>query len=312
MDRRRVEGATMTTLEPITGRHPILSPATLNYREDCGYSAVQERRNEGEPVLLVRHTVTGEKCLVKDLLRSGHAKAMCTVVAPWAMYRKTFLSEAPPGLSSTGEKVLVVQRIPVHTDEFEPPIKMQPAIVIVDPPPPIVLGEEHGVDELWHGAEIVFEKGAILTDHPWWETQLGESILKVVKAHEEELKAGSYEVNLVPEQGFFFQMKVSPDLYESMRHPGSTAANAHVQSLYAAALSEGFVLLRRDYRDPDEWQNYSNLRSLHAHLKQQNLPVWYEGADADFRPNQIVAVLAPHEIFNTAEPESDQMGLDLR
>lgn len=301
----------MSPLEPITGRHPILSPATLSYREDCGYRAQQERRNENEPVLVVRHTVTGEKCLVKDLLRRNHAKAMCTVVAPWAMYRKTFLAEEPPGLSSTGEEVLVVQRLPVHTDEFEPPIKMQPAIVIVDPPPPIVLGEEHGVDELWHDAEIVFEKGAILTDHPWWETQLGESILKVVKAHEGELKAGSYEVSLVSEQGFFFQMKVSPDLYESMRHPGGTAANAHVRSLYAAALSEGLVQLRRDYRDADEWRNHSNLRSLHAHLKQRSLPTWDEAAEDDFRPNQIVAVLAPHTIFNPAEPESDQIGLDL-
>ena len=302
----------MSELEPIVGRHPILSPATLNYRDDCGYSAAQERRNGNEPTLIVHHTVTGEKCLVKDLLVKGHAKAMCTVVAPWAMYRSTFFAEAAPGCALTSEEIRVVQKLPVRTDEFEPPIKMQPAIVIVDPPPLIVLGQEHGVDDLWHGAEVVFEKGAILTDHPWWETQLGESILKVKKANKKGfIKTGSYEVSLVAEQGFYFLMTVSPELYDAMRHPGSEEAHAHVKSLYAAALSEGLVQLRREYREPDEWRNYSNLRSFHAHLKQQGLPVWDEGADEDFRPNQIVAALAPHKILNLVDTTSNQGELDL-
>lgn len=302
----------MPALEPIASRYPILSSATLNYREDCKYSATQERRSGNEPILLVRHTVTGAKCLVKELLLRGHARAMCTVVAPWAMYRKTFLAEETPGLSPKGEEVRVVQKLPLRDDEFEPPIKMQPAIVIADPPPPIVLGEEHGVDDLWHGAEVVFEKGAILTDHSWWETQLGESILKVVKADAKELQAGSYEVTLVPDQGFYFQMKVSPELYDSMYHPGSEAANAHVKSLYAAALSEGLVQLRKSYADPDEWRNHSNLRSLRAHLKQHNLPAWDQGTeDEEFRPNQIVAALAPHKVIDPTESASGQGELDL-
>lgn len=301
----------MTMIEPLAGRHPVLSAANLSYQEDCKYSAAQERRNEIESVLRVRHTVSGEKCLVRDLLLNGRATAMCTVVAPWAMYRETFLAEETPAPSSAGGEILVVQNIPVRTDEFEPPVKMQPAIVVVDPPPPLVLGDEHGVDEIWRGAEVVFEKGSILTDHPWWETQLGESIFKVVKAHNNVLERGSYEVTPVPEQGFYFQMKVSPELYDSMHHPGDAAANAHVQSLYATALSEGLVWLRKDYQEPDEWRNYSNLRSLHAHLKQRGLTAWDEGADEDFRPNQIVAVIAPHVILDSADPGSDQGELDL-
>lgn len=291
----------MATLEPITCRHPVLSPATLDYGESCGYSATQERRVESEPVLVVRHTVTGEKCLVRELLISGHARAMSTVVAPWAMFRKTFLAEEAPGLSPTEEEVRVMQKIPLRTEEFEPSIKMQPAIVIVDPPPPIVLGEEHGVDELLHGEEVVFEKGAILTDHAWWETQLGESLFRVKKDREGELLKGSYEVIGIPNQGFYFQIRVSPELYDDMRHPGSDTANAHVQSLYAAALSEGLVQLRRDYRNTDEWKDYSNLRSLHAHLKKQKIPTWDEGADEDFRPNQIAAAIAPHRIITPAK-----------
>lgn len=296
----------MTALNSISGRHPILSSATLDYRDGCEYRARHERRGGDQSFYFVRHTVTGVNCLIKELLLHGHARAMCTVVAPWAMYRKAFIAEESPSGSPTSE-VQVEQKLPIRTDEFEPPVKMQPSIVIVAPPPCIVLGEEHGVDDLWYGAEAVFEKGAILTDHAWWETQLGESILRVVKANEGEIPEGSFKVDPVAEQGFYFRMKVSPELYRPMHHPGSEAANAHVRSLYAAAFAQGLVQLRKGYQDPIEWQNFSNLRSLHVHLKQRNLPTWDENLDdVSFWSNRVAAAIAPHVIPNSPDLDLEQ------
>lgn len=294
----------MANLEPLTCQHPVLSPANLDYKEDCGYSAEYRRRSASE-VYTVVHTVAGERCLIRDLLLEGRAAAVCTVVASWAMYRRVFRAEAMPGSTSAGD-VRVVQDVPLRTTEFESPIKMQPAIVIIEPPPPMVLREEHGVDEAWYGAEITFEKGAILTDHPWWETVVGESILKVVKAGEDELAKGSYEVSPVQQQGFYFQMKVAPDLFDAMHHPQGEAAGAHVNSLYAAALAEGLIYLRDEFKEREDWGNFTNLRSLYAHLKQNNLMTWDEGSDDEFRPNQIVAGLAPHEIYNPLNEEALQ------
>lgn len=291
----------MSNLEPLVCRHPILSAATLNYREGCKYSA--EHRRTPDQTCTVTHTVRGEQCLVRELLLNRNAVAMCTVVAPWAMYRGTFPAEREPTRQSEGE-VRVVQEISFRTPEFEPPIKMQPAIVVVDPPAPIVLGEEHGVHEVWYDAEIVFEKGAILTDHPWWENLLGESIFKVTKATESDnYVQGSYEVEPVSDKGFYFHMRVSPELYDVMHHPGSPATNAHVHSLYTAALAEGLGMLRDQYQHPENWRQYTNLRSLHTHLKQKNLHTWDEEG---FSPNQSAAGLAPHVIPNRPEEESDQ------
>lgn len=301
----------MASLEPLMCRHPILSNATLNYREDCKYSA-ENRRRHADGICIVAHTLAGSRCLVRELVLEGRAAAICTVVAPWAMYRGTFQASGIPIQLPTGD-IRIEQQIPLRTNEFEPPLKMQPAIVVTDPPPPFILGEEHGVDDIWHDAEITLERGAILTDHPWWETMIGESILKVVKAREgDNLAKGSYEVSTSPEQGFYFLMKVSPELFEQMHHPGSPEADAHVQSLYAAAFSEGLLQLRRDYKDPEMWRNYTNLRSLYAHLKENNLQTWDEGTEEDFRPNQIVAGLAPHKIFNSLErkPEQGEMHYD--
>lgn len=282
---------------PLMCDHPVLSEATLNYNGGCRYRADHQRQAGSQ---IVTHTVTADRCLVADLLKAGHAQAICTVVAPWAMYRKTCRAEDNPRTNS-GE-LQVVQKINLKTDAFEPPFKMHPSIVVVEPPPPLTLGPEHGVDEAWHGAEIAFAKGDILTDHPWWEMMWDEQILKISEAREGELEEGSYEVSLVSDSGFYFAMRAAPDLFEAMRRPPSDAAALHVNSLQAAALGEALRLLKeKKYEDPSEWRPYANLKSLHAWIRKNGMPTWDEESDTEFRPNQIVAKVAPHVIHQEQE-----------
>lgn len=281
---------------PIMCDHPVLSEATLNYNEDCRYRAERQHQAGHQ---IVTHTVTADRCLVADLLENGNAQAICTVVAPWAMYRKTYRAENKPW--TNGGELQVSQKIDLKTDAFEPPFKMQPVIVVVEPPPPLTLGPKHGVDEAWHGAKITLAKGDILTDHLWWETKWSEKILRISQAREGELEEGSYEVNLVSDSGFYFEMRAAPDLYEAMLRPKSDAAFHHVNSLQAAALSEALRQLKEKYSDTVEWRPYANLKSLHAWIKKNGMPTWDEESDREFMPNQIIAKIAPHVIYQGQE-----------
>ena len=207
--------------------------------------------------------MTGEN-LVTQMLKKGQAAFSCTITAPSCAYRRVFVSDKTP--EETRDGVVVQQRLEFVTDDFGHPIMFQPAVMVRAAIDPFEAREFHGLNGIWLGEQIQMPKAAIIATGPFWKAENEiESILKIKVAPEGKLPSGCYQVEAVPEQGFYFEVLVSPDLFEGLKQPGKSFQ--HRESIYAAALAQGLVRLHQAYEKREDWIDQSNLRLLYSMLK---------------------------------------------
>ncbi len=116
-----------------------------------------------------------------------------------------------------------------------------------------------------------------------------QSILRV--RVDGNLPDGCFEVIDVPEEGFYFSLNSSKDLFDKLKNPGRSTK--HRDSIYCFALSQGLEILKNEYEEETTWRIHGNLRHLHDYLKQKGLSTWDQ---EDFKPNRVVAQWVPHQI----------------
>ena len=283
----------MQTTIPKIFPHPVMASGGMDYAEGHRYETKQLVNDPGDRgAVLVEHRVTGEN-LVTQMLKKGQAAFSCTITASSCAYRRVFVSDKT--LEETQDGVVVQQRLEFVTDDFGHPIMFQPAVMVTVAIDPFEAQESHGLNGIWLGEKIQMPKAAIIATGPFWKAENEiESILKIRVAPEGKLPPGCYQVEAVPEQGFYFEVLVSPDLFEGLKQPGKSFQ--HRESIYAAALAQGLVRLHQEYEKREEWSDQSNLRLLYSMLKQKNAPTWDEEDFDANRANRAVALCHPHRI----------------
>ena len=291
----------MTLMLPRARSFPLLSNDILDYRPgeaynpDYHYDQQQDRQR-----LTIYHKLTSGN-LVARLAEQGQVRFCCTLASPYAAYREVFVAEeSVPKIEPEGT-LTVLQHIFLNKDVLKPPVHLQPAITTHNELITVQPQATDGLDDVWRDSELLFPPVALLAVAPF--SQLGDpvqSMLRIVKDESGSLPAGSFEVTEIPDEGFYFQVRTATDLYESLSNPGH--ATLHRDSIFSAALAQGFVILQGRYADRELWREHPNLICLHTKLREKKLVSWDED---DFSPNKTVAAFHPH-ILDTGFDSDDE------
>lgn len=275
-----------------------MAPSGLDYSEEHTYEIEQiEDSARRKDTIGILHRIRGNN-LVSRLLRKNQANFACTLVSPWCAYRNVERATGTPERSSKG--LQLEQIIEIDKDQFSHPIMFQPSVITNTHLNKFKGKESHGLDGLWVGEEISFPIAAVIAVQSFWNTKTTmQSILRLRKVSDSSLKPGSFEVQDVTEEGFYFLVDVDEDLYKSLRYPVSFE---HRNSIYSMALSQGLEILHQRYKDRETWMDQQNLKLLYQMLKDKNLPTW---EDDEFRANQAAAAFHPHKVKMAQEQEID-------
>lgn len=281
----------MPPILPRARPYPVMAKNSLDYLPQHRYETVQDRhKNQKESFFTIDHKISDGN-LVAKLISEGRAAFACTLTSAHSIYREVFVEKGSQEIEHT-------QKLAWDEEKVRFPLLFQPAVVALEEINNYFLnGFTDGVHDIWSGTKASFPKGAFLAIAPFWQSQTTlQSIVRIRKAEPGELLEGSYEVEPIEEDGFYFEIKTHPDLFDSLHNYGG-AVN-HRNSIYAAALAEGLGILSRKFKKEEEWVNHHNLRALRKMLndkkmKDKRIKVWDE---EDFSPNQAVAAFHPHEI----------------
>lgn len=273
----------MTSVLPRIHSYPVLASNTLDYLPEFRYKT-QNTRSEGkeESFITIRHEIS-EKNLVARLISEGKAAFACTLTSAHSAYREVFVENRNRSLKYK-------QNLFWDSRKVLFPLLFQPAVVALCEISNLYLSRTEGVHEIWRGSVVSFPKGSVLASAPFWQSQdMLRSLLRIRNV--EGLPKGCYEVTGVEEQGFYFLVQASPDLFKSLQSPGKSPR--HRDSIYTAALSEGLGILHRQYKEQESWKNHHNLRSLNSKMKKKKIKAWYEEG---FSANRAAAAFHPHKI----------------
>ena len=273
----------MASILPRIHSYPVLAKNSLDYLPEHRYETQHSRtESKDSPFITIDHEIS-ESNLVARFISEGYAAFACTLTSAHSAYREVFVEKT--------KDLKHIQKLAWDNRKVLFPLLFQPAVVVLREIKDYYLGGADGVHEIWRGSRVSFPRGSILAIAPFWQSQsTAQSILRIRK--EEEIPEGCYEVVASVEEGFYFLVTASPQLFESLQNPGRHSLR-HRDSIYTAAFAEGLGILSREFKNEEKWRDYHNLRSLHAEMKRKNLKAWYE---EDFSPNRAAAIFLPHRI----------------
>ena len=278
----------MSSLTPTVNKFPVMQDGNIDYVDGNSYTVKSISLNpSNDGARLIRHKLSGSN-LIRKLIYDEAATFACVVSAPWCAYRSLRINSKT--FSDDQHEMIVEQAIDSESTHYASPSMFQPLIIASKDLSGIKLSEEDGVNGLWVGDKIDIPKGAKIAYGPYFHAaSLTQSILKIQVSN--FLPKGCFEVNEVPEQGFYFQVNASPDLFEKLKNPGKSVK--HRDSIYCFALSQALEILKEKYEDEDKWRDHINLRHLYKFLKNMGTSTWDQEG---FSPNQAVAKWVPHDI----------------
>ena len=265
--------------------YPVLAKNSLDYLPEFHYK-IKHRRSEDRngSFIVVGHEIS-EGNLVAELVSKGKAAFACTLTSAHSAYREVFVEDKNRDLKYDQKLVWDDQKVVF-------PLLFQPAVVALREIDNLYLGGTGGVHSIWRGSTVSFPKGSVLAIAPFWQSQNTlQSLLRIRKS--QDLPPGCYEVKEAEVEGFYFLVEAHPELFESLRNPGKSPY--HRDSIYTAALAEGFRILQSKFGKgkEEDWKNHHNLRSLDAEMKRKSIVPWYE---EDFSANRAAAMFHPHKI----------------
>ena len=235
----------------------------------------------------IEHRVV-KASLIEHFVNKGKATCCCIVSIPKTAYRELHQYEG------------FHQKIEWDSDwAGELPI-LRPLIVCQETFPHY-LKEEDGVNDLWIGKRIEFQKGAKIAIGPDFRPMSAmQSLLSIAK--DLTLNEGQIHIDPCVEDGFYFKVGVSENLYKFLQSPNGSGHLEHRNSIMTHAVSSCFVILAKDYsgNGGEDWQNHSNLRALAREIKSRGLPAWYED---DFKPEKVATAWHPHQPSDMEEDE---------
>ncbi len=259
--------------------YPVLEDGNLSYPQG-EYTVDVTPQTDGASVI-IHHQLQGASFLTQ-LLRQGQAKYGCLVAIPLTGYRKLHLSDDARqhvqwDLAVVGEPPLLRPLIVATTEimhSFEP---------------------EDGVEEVWQGRAVKFPKGARLALRGY--LRASSSLAELLEIHQDqEMSAGSFEVEPCTEDGFYFKVSVAPDVFLFLQHAGGY--EQHRGSILTHIVSRCFEILQQSYSTQGEdgeegavWEQFSNLKALAQELNKYELPLWEEEG---FAADKVATRLYPH------------------
>ncbi len=277
----------MSLLTPFISNYPVMADGNIDYSDGNGYSVEIRQGQYNDGNRCVRHTLIGRN-LVRYLIDEQQAKFACVVSAPWCSYRA--VESIGNIISFTSEEIIFEQFLSSQSDHYGNPAMFQPIVISTQELKEFHLTEEHGVHQIWIDEIVDFPKGAKIAIGPFYRSaSLVVSILQV--RIDSSLPYGCFEVREDTEQGFYFRVNCSEDLFKSLKNPGKSIS--HRDSIYCFALSQGLGILKESYADEDKWSKYENLRFLYQHLSDIGADTWDQEG---FSPNRSVAIWIPHKI----------------
>ncbi len=273
-----------------------MTVGNLDYHSGNSYQVIPiEPRGEGNR--RIQHRLEGRN-LVRQLIEEGKGVFSCAIVSTWSSYRGIELVEADT-VQMTETLVVAEQELKSQTRHYSSPTSFQPQIIATENVSKIELTEKHGVDDIFVGHKISIPRAARVAYAPYFRIEaLSQSILKIKE--DQNLPKGCFEVSGVKENGFYFLVKMSTDLFGWVKNPG--LAHKHQKSILCFALSQGLEILNKEYFEHKSWKEFANLNYLYSHLKRINAPLWDH---EEFSPNRAVALWLPHEFDASEDAESE-------
>ena len=263
---------------------PVLEEDRYDYNEETAYEVSQIEGDRTSQYITYQHHLKGNN-LISQLLASGEAKFMTTIVLKSAMYRETL--DDVKIIDSTR----VTQKIPLRTT-FETQSFFS-AIVYIGEDKEIKLDAlKMGLDNFWDGETIQLLKGSILARDGWRELESTASDLLTV-TRDEDLKYG-FDVSINSNEGGKFIAKVSTELYDAIRSMPDN--NSHRRSIMIHILCVGFMRVHQEYKEDDSI--LTNFNGIKLELKSKEIKTW---EDDDFDANKVACYFLPHKIERLGE-----------
>ena len=150
----------------------------------------------------------------------------------------------------------------------------------------VTFNDSHGVHSIWKGVQTIVRPASILALRGFYLPIELASLIQLVKS--EELNEGSYRVKESTGEGFYFQVEMAENLFNSIQNPRNNTD--HCNSILTGALASGLEILKRDYADDENFERYPVLKRLSLELQDRGLPLWYE---SNFRADEVATRLRP-------------------
>lgn len=259
---------------------PVLELDRYDYNEESNYSVSQLDVDRSSYIVL-EHKINGDN-LITQLLESGEAKFITTIVLKSAMYRET-LDDVE---KINGSNLHVKQKIPLQTT-FETQSFFCGVVYIGEDKEITLDANRMGLDEFWDGVTIQLLKGSIIARDGWRELESTASDLLTIQ--KDDTCKYSFDVTLSSDEGGKFIAKMEPKLFESLHRAANN--NAHRRSIITHILCVGFMQLEKEYKGGD-FESYTNFKGIKFELERVGLKTWEDGDDFD--PNKIACYFLPH------------------
>jgi hypothetical protein len=268
---------------------PVLELDRYDYNEESNYSVSQLDVDKSSYIVL-EHKISGDN-LITQLLESGEAKFITTIVLKSAMYRET-LDEVE---TINGSNLHVKQKIPLQTT-FETQSFFCGVVYIGEDREITLDANSMGLDKFWDGVTIQLLKGSIIARDGWRELESTASDLLTIRKN--DTCKYSFDVTLLSEEGGKFIAEMEPVLFESLHRASKN--NPHRRSIITHILCVGFMKLEKEYRSGD-FESYTNFKGIKFELERVGLKTWEDGDDFD--PNKVACHFLPH-ILPTGEEDA--------
>lgn len=259
---------------------PVLEADRHDYNEESTYSVSQLDVDRSNYIVL-EHQVRGDN-LINQLLESGEAKFVTTIVLKSAMYRET-LDEVE---KINGSISHVKQNIPLRTT-FETQSFFCGVVYIGEDKEITLDARGMGLDAFWDGVTIKLLKGSIIAREGWRELESTASDLLTIR--KDDTCKYSFDVVCDSDEGGKFIAKMEPTLFDSIHRAPNN--NAHRRSIITHILCVGFMQLEKEYKAGD-FESYTNFKGVKFELERVGLKTWEDGDEFD--PNKIACYFLPH------------------
>jgi len=265
--------------------YPVLEEDRYDYLENMRYKV--EQIEGSSDYITFEHKLEGDN-LISQLLKSGEAKFVTTVVLKSALYRETF--DRVEKVTHTYAK----QKVPLKTT-FETQSFISVVIYIGEDREIVLDANKMGLDEFWDDTKVQLLKGSILATAGWRELENSASDLLTVK-RDEEVKYG-FDVEIDPKEGGRFIAKMNPKLYDSLNAMPNN--DEHRRSIIIHVLCVGFMALQK-YYDENGSDELTNFNGIKLELKSKNMPTWEEEG---FNPNRVACMFLEHKFLVKGEDD---------
>ncbi|MBF2760292.1 MAG: hypothetical protein ISN28_08465 [Ectothiorhodospiraceae bacterium AqS1] len=275
---------------------PVMHPDSIDYVD--GEYKVDIKSDADANGINVHHSLIGDN-LVSQYILEEKAIFATEVVSPSSTYREIIQHEWADNKPSLEAK----QSVTIDKEKVVSPYYYRPLVIVKNAieKEKIILQAKHGIQKFFYDNEMSILPGTILAKDKFWNSE--DYLFQLLKIDaDENLTKGSFEVDDITNEGFYFKVRFATDLYELITRAQGDQCNFR-DAILTFALSEGLNIIYREYRgdrgdevredenpEGERWRMYPALCRLYEEIDGRNLPCW---DSKDFKPERIATALKP-------------------